>query len=224
MESDSITLTFDNDPGVVTVNEGTVSGSGNTRTISGPFSVGALTLTISWTNGDGSHTLTYNVTADAPQIPDAISVIAAPASGNISESGSITLTFDNDPGVVTVNEGTVSGSGNTRTISGPFTVGSLILTISWTNGDGSHTLTYNVIADAPATPDAAYVTASYTDGADISESDSITLTFDNDPGVVTVNEGTVSGSGNTRTISGPFSVGALNPNNLRGQTATEHKH
>ena len=207
-ESGSIILTYDNDPGQVTSNAGTVSGSGNTRTISGPFTIGSLTLTITWTNGNGSHTLNYNVEADAPQIPDATFVTASPASGNISESGSINLTFDNDPGQVTSNAGTVSGSGNTRTISGPFTVGSLTLTITWTNGNGSHTLTYNVEADAPQIPDATFVTASPASG-NISESGSIILTFDNDPGQVTVNVGTVSGSGNTRTISGPFTVGQL---------------
>ena len=142
--NDSIEITFDNDPGEVTVNTGTVAGSGTSRTISGPFTEGSLTLTISWTNGDGSKTLNYNVEADEPQIPDATFSSVSPESGNISENDSITINFDNDPGEVTVSEGTVSGSGTSRTISGPFTEGSLALTISWTNGDGSKTLNYNV--------------------------------------------------------------------------------
>ncbi len=208
-ESGSINITFDNDPGQVNSNEGTVSGTGNTRTISGPFPVGALTLTISWTNGNGSHTLNYNVTADEPQIPDAAFVSATPSSGDISESGSITITFDNDPGNTTTSVGTVSGSGTSRTISGPFTVGSLTLTISWTNGNGSHTLNYNVTADEPATPDAVFQSATPASGSDISENDSITITFDNDPGNTTTSVGTVSGTGTSRTISGPFTVGSL---------------
>ncbi len=207
-ESGSITINFDNDPGEVTVSEGTVSGSGTSRTISGPFSVGSLALSISWTNGNGSHTLNYNVEADEPQIPDATFSSASPASGDISESGSITINFDNDPGEVTVSEGTVSGSGTSRTISGPFSVGSLALSISWTNGNGSHTLNYNVEAGEPQIPDATFSSASPASG-DISESGSITINFDNDPGEVTVNTGTVSGSGTTRTISGPFSEGSL---------------
>lgn len=118
---------------------------------------------------------------DEPQIPDATSVTASPASGNISENGSISLTFDNDPGEVTVSEGTVSGSGTTRTISGPFPVGSLTLTISWTNGDGNKTLNYNVIAEDTTAPEVS--TSSLSDGAvDVDPttvSDSgITVTFD----------------------------------------------
>ena len=140
-ENDSITIEFDNDPGNVTASEGTVAGSGNSRTISGPFTVGSLSLTITWTNGNGTHTLNYNVTADEPATPDAVFQSVTPTSGSdISENDSITITFDNDPGNVTANEGTVTGSGNSRTISGPFTVGSLSLTITWTNGNGTHTL------------------------------------------------------------------------------------
>ena len=201
-ESGSITINFDNDPGEVTVNTGTVSGSGTSRTISGPFTEGSLTLTISWTNGNGSKTLNYNVEADV-----AFSS-ASPESGDISENETITINFDNDPGEVTVSEGTVSGSGTSWTINGPFSVGSLTLTISWTNGNGSHMLSYNVEADEPQIPDATFSSASPASG-DISENDSITIIFDNDPGEVTVNTGTVSGSGTTRTISGPFSVGSL---------------
>ncbi len=415
-ENDSITIEFDNDPGTVTASAGTVTGSGNSRTINGPFSVGPLTLTISWTNGDGSYTLNYNVVAvdttspsvtissttngatdvdpdavfasgitvsfnepissgnlmllrngvdvgwtastsgrtitltantgqelshettyqivgtvkDAadnetnvsisfttgsappPPTPIATYVSASPTSGDISENDSITIEFDNDPGTVTTSAGTVTGSGNSRTINGPFSVGPLTLTISWTNGDGNHTLNYNVVAadttspsvttssitngatdvdpdavsasgitvtfsevissgnlrllrngvdvgwtatisgrtitltantgqelnhettyqivgtvrDAadnetnvsisfttgsappPPTPIATYVSAAPTSG-DISENDSITIQFDNDPGTVTASAGTVTGSGNSRTINGPFSVGPL---------------
>ncbi len=202
-ENGSITIEFDNDPGEITVSEGTVSGSGTSRTISGPFSEGSLSLTISWTNGDGSKTLNYNVEVDA-----AFSS-ASPASGDISENGSITIEFDNDPGEVTVNTGTVSGSGTSRTISGPFSVGSLTLTISWTNGNGSETLNYTVEADEPQIPDAEFVSATPTDESDISENETITIEFDNDPGEVTVSEGTVSGSGTSWTISGPFTEGSL---------------
>ncbi len=190
-ENDSITITFDNDPGDVTVSSGTVSGSGNSRTISGPFSVGSLALVISWPNGSGSHTLNYNVESPpvVPQIPDAAFVSASPASGDISENDSITITFDNDPGTVTVSFGTVSGSGNSRTISGPFPVGSLTLTISWTNGSGSHTLNYNVMAEDNTSPNVT--TSSTADGAK-----------DVDPE-------TVSENGITVTFSEPISSGVL---------------
>ncbi len=81
-----------------------------------------------------------------PETPAAAFVSATPSSGDISEDGSISLTFDNDPGDVTVSTGTVAGVGESRTINGPFPVGALALTIAWTNGNGSHTLNYNVIA------------------------------------------------------------------------------
>ena len=59
----TITVTFDHDPGDVTSSSGTVAGSGKTRIVTGPFPEGALTLAISWTNGDGSTSLHYNVKA-----------------------------------------------------------------------------------------------------------------------------------------------------------------
>ena len=77
---------------------------------------------------------------------DAAFVSATPASGDLASNGSISITFDNDPGDVTVSAGTVTPSGKTRTITGPFTPGALSLTITWTNGGGSNTLTYNVTA------------------------------------------------------------------------------
>ena len=77
---------------------------------------------------------------------DAAFSSAAPASGDLASNGQITLTFDNDPGDVTVSAGTVSGTGKTRTVAGPFTPGALSLNVSWTNGGGSTTLTYNVTA------------------------------------------------------------------------------
>ncbi len=77
---------------------------------------------------------------------DAAFASASPASGDLASNGQITVTFDNDPGDVTASAGAVSGAGKTRTIAGPFTPGALSLTLTWTNGGGSHTLTYNVTA------------------------------------------------------------------------------
>ncbi len=66
----TITLNFDNDPGDVTVSPaGVVSGAGKSRTVSGPFTPGALTLNVSWTNGGGSTTLNYTVTAPDTEAP-----------------------------------------------------------------------------------------------------------------------------------------------------------
>ena len=68
-----ITVTFDNDPGALTAGAFTVAGSGKSRTIEGPFPEGALSLALSWPNGDGSHTLNYTVEAadnTPPEITD----------------------------------------------------------------------------------------------------------------------------------------------------------
>ena len=73
--------------------------------------------------------------------------LAAPAGGSeIAANATITLTFSSDPGDVTSSAGTVAGGGKTRTITGPFAEGALTLSISWTNGDGSTSLSYTVAA------------------------------------------------------------------------------
>lgn len=87
-----------------------------------------------------------------PQTPSASFVSASYTSRDILEDDSITIEFDNDPGDVTTSTGTVAGSGMSRTINGPFPVGALTLTITWTNGNGSHTLTYNVVASDNTAP------------------------------------------------------------------------
>ncbi len=73
----SISLKFDNNPGEVSVTGGgSVSTSGTTRTISPPaagYSTGALTITVSWENGDGSQDLTYTVVAADETAPEVTS-------------------------------------------------------------------------------------------------------------------------------------------------------
>ncbi len=71
---------------------------------------------------------------------------ATPSGGELAEDGSITVTFDTDPGDVSTSEGSVSGVGRTRSISGPFSRGALNLRLNWANGAGSLTLTYQVKA------------------------------------------------------------------------------
>ena len=55
----SITLTFDGEPEEVRVNPGVAFTSGKTVTVSGPFTPGPLTLSVTW--ADGTHTLTYGL-------------------------------------------------------------------------------------------------------------------------------------------------------------------
>ena len=124
-----------------------------------------------------------------PQTLVATFVSASPASGDISESDSITIMFDNDPGDLTASAGAVSGSGNSRTISGPFSVGSFTLTISWTNGGGSHTLNYNVMGEDTTSPEVT--TSSLSDSA------------------IDVDPTTVFENGITVTFNEPISSGEL---------------
>ena len=56
----SISITFDNPPTNVTVNAGVVTVAGKTATITGPFTPGPLTLTVTW--ADGTQTLIYTTT------------------------------------------------------------------------------------------------------------------------------------------------------------------
>ena len=55
----TITVTFDNPPRDVSVSAGTVRVVGKKAIISGPFTPGPLTITITWS--DGSQTLNYTV-------------------------------------------------------------------------------------------------------------------------------------------------------------------
>ncbi len=190
----TITLTFDNPPEDVTISAGVATPDGNSVKITGPFTPGALELTITW--ADGTETLAYTVR------PIAVFTSADPESGEVvTTQDNITLTFDNPPEDVTVSAGTVTTDENTVIIEGPFTVGELELTITW--ADGTETLAYTV------RPIAAFVSADPESGVEITTEDSITLTFDNPPEDVTVSEGTPTTDENTVTIEGPFTTGEL---------------
>ena len=191
---DSITLTFDHPPEDVTVSEGVATITNNTVSITGPFIPGTLALTITW--ADGSETLNYTVRQPA----DFVSVEPA-ADSEITTHDSIILTFDHPPEDVTVNEGVATITDNTVSIAGPFTVGTLELTITW--ADGSETLNYTVRQSA------ALETVEPATGTEITMNDSITLTFDHPPEDVTVSEGVGITTDNTVTITGPFTPGAL---------------
>ena len=71
---------------------------------------------------------------DEPETPDAAFVSASPADGDLAANGSISITFDNNPGDVTVTGGgTATTSGKTRTISPPaagYPTGALTITVT----------------------------------------------------------------------------------------------
>ena len=95
--------------------------------------------------GDPSYILVGVVEAkDAEPRASAHFVSASPPGGEIPHNATIVVTFDNAPTDVTVSAGTVTVTGKTATIAGPFTPGPLALTITW--ADGTQALNYTVIA------------------------------------------------------------------------------
>ncbi|MDE0686099.1 MAG: dockerin type I domain-containing protein [Candidatus Poribacteria bacterium] len=80
---DIITLTFSSDPGDVTVPGGFVAGSGKRRQVTGPFAAGALTLAVSWTNGDGSISLNYTVKAADNTPPEVTGATVSDGEENV---------------------------------------------------------------------------------------------------------------------------------------------
>ncbi len=78
-------------------------------------------------------------------------ISATPPGGEIGPNEWITVTFDNPPTDVRVSVGTVTFVGKTATITGPFTPGTLALTITW--ADGIQKLTYTVLGPCCAAPE-----------------------------------------------------------------------
>ncbi len=187
---------------------------------------------------------------DEPPTPDAAFVSASPADGDLAANGSISVTFDNNPGDVTVTGGgTVSTSGKTRTISPPadgYPTGALTITVTWTNGDGSQDLTYNVIEADETAP--TVTASSPEDGAKgvSADLDEITVTFsepvtgdlslwegddevvwesstDGDTITLTRLAGKNLGNETTYTIAGTVKDGAGNPTEVSISFVTEAK-
>lgn len=108
---------------------------------------------------------------------------AEPADGgSVASNGKITLKFTKNPGTVSSDVGTVSGTGTSRTIAGPFEGDSVTISITWENGpdggEGSLTLTYTVTAADETDP--TITASSPEDGAtgvspDLEE---VSVTFD----------------------------------------------
>ena len=87
---------------------------------------------------------------DAVEEDSVAFVQAIPATNSeIQQDATIIVSFDGTPSGVNVNGGKFSVSGANVTITGPFTAGTLELTITWS--DGAKALTYTVKAEG--TPD-----------------------------------------------------------------------
>ena len=191
---DTITLTFDNMPENVTVSTGIATVTDKTVSIMGPFDAGALTLTITWT--DGTETLDYTIRTPAAFLS------ANPATNaKLTADDTITLTFDNMPEDVRVSTGIATVTDKTVSIMGPFDVGALALTVTW--ADGTQTLDYTV------RPLAAFVSADPATNSKLAVDDTITLTFDNPPEDVKASTGDATVTDKLVEITGPFDPGAL---------------
>ena len=144
--NDAITVTFDNTPEDVRVSTGVATVDGKIVTITGPFAAGPLALTITWSDGTQTQTLSYTV-----KQPVAFVSVDPRIDSELTVNGTITFTFDSPPDDVTVNAGIATIDDKIVTIKGPFTPGPLNLTISW--NDGSLTFTYTVAEPDTDAPD-----------------------------------------------------------------------
>ena len=194
----TLTLRFDGPPENVSTNQGTVRVTGNTVRITGPFASGALTLRVTWK--DGNQTLRYTV-----RNPVAYRSVEPAPGSTIAGDATLTLRFDGTPEDVSVNTGTVRVAGATVRITGPFASGALTLRVTWK--DGNQTLRYTVQGPVRAT--SAFLSASPAPGSTIAGDATLTLRFDGTPEDVSVNTGTVRVAGATVRITGPFAPGAL---------------
>ena len=137
----TLTVTFDGVPKGLRVTQGTVSQSVRTATISGPFTVGALHLTITWEGG--VHTLVYEV----KPVPVKFVSVNPPSGSLLLPDATLTVSFDGEPRRLKVTPGEVDVSGRIATISGPFPRGELNLAMKWDTG--AHTLAYTVEFSVP---------------------------------------------------------------------------
>ena len=190
-----ITLKFDSTPQNVQVNKGTAKVSGDTVTITGPFTIGNLNLEITWDGG--THTLAYTVRA-----PVSFVSVSPRVGTTIGPDTPLILQFDGTPRDVSVPRGTIETDGKKVTLPGPFAPGKLSLTVTW--ADGSQTLSYTVRAPL------GFISANPSTGSTINPDTAILLRFDAAPQNVHVSKGTAKPAGNTLTITGPFDLGTLN--------------
>ncbi len=137
----TLTVSFDGVPEDLRVTQGVIFRSGRTTTISGPFIVGGINLTITWKGG--SHTLVYTVKPAPVQI-----VSVNPLRESLLLPDTILIvTFNGNPKHLSVTPGEVQVSGKIATISGPFPRGELNLVMKWDTG--THTLAYTVELPVP---------------------------------------------------------------------------
>ena len=135
----TVMVSFNGVPKDLVVPQGAVSRSTQTPravTISGPFTVGELTLTMKWK--DGAHALVYTV----KPTPVKFVSVDPPDGSLLLPDRILTVTFDGKPKNLRVAPWEVSISDRIAAISGPFPRGELNLVMKWDTG--THTLAYTV--------------------------------------------------------------------------------
>ena len=151
---------------------------------------------------EGSMATSVKLAASTP--PDALYESASPASGNVMRGGTITVTFDKDPGTVMAGGAVVPGTGNTRTLTvgASQAAGALSITLTW-GQSGRQVLSYTVVVpDPPPAAAVAFSSAAPASG-NVMAGGTVTLTFAADPGTVTASVGAITGTGATRTLTIP---------------------
>ena len=105
--------------------------------------------------------------------------VVSPADGStVPENSTATLTFDKDPGAVTVNGAAAAGAGTSRT----FTVTAAANSIAWDNG-GAQTVNYTLTAPDTTPATLSSVSPDVKDATDVDPADladGIELTFSED--------------------------------------------
>ena len=219
----TITLTFDNTPGDVTVSTGVAETTETTVEITGPFNPGALALTITWTGG--SQTLTYTVRTPDTEVPQITGgtitdgdIDVVPAA--INSSGQIVVEF-NEPLSGNIALQTESGAdvgwigkveGNTATlelVKGKEISHATTYVVAGKVSDAAGNATALSITFTTMRPPVAFVSVNPSINSQLAVDNTITLTFDGTPEALTVSTGTATVTDKTVTIEGPFEPGAL---------------
>ena len=159
----SIKVTFDNNPGAVEASAGNVEGSGKSRTIKGPFDVGALSLELTWEHGgDDGHTLSYTVVAADETAPEVKSSSPENDAKNV------------DPEKVTEDGIEVVF---TESVTGDLMLMDGDEDLKWTSETDGDTITLTAIASSPLSNETEYeVAGTVMDGAGNETEVSITFT------------------------------------------------
>ncbi len=182
-----------------TINPGNVSGSGSSITINN-LAPGTYNYTV--TNSDGcisSASVNVVITA-SPSTPSAplTSVNSQPDCNNAT--GTIDISGLPSTGTWTINPGNITGTGTTTSISN-LTAGTYNYTVTNSLGCSSPLSSSITINTQPVTPTAPVVSSTNQPTCFVSTGD-ITLTGLPTSGSWTLNPGSISGTGNSTTITG----------------------